>query len=189
MILTEKIVNRIFKIATGSQVYKILFAPLMGIIFASTVTFLIFFSLYLDSYFKLPSFIPHPYNWIGLLFFIPGLFLSLWSIYNFLIIKGTPVPLSPPPKLVVSGPYKYSRNPMTTGGLIQIFGFGIICNSIIMVFITVPLLILINYLELKNIEEPELEKRLGQGYVDYKKRVPMFFPWRKLENSTQITQT
>ncbi len=31
-------------------------------------------------------------------------------------------------------------------------------------------------LELKYIEEPELEKRLGQPYVAYKKRVPMFLP-------------
>jgi protein-S-isoprenylcysteine O-methyltransferase Ste14 len=34
--------------------------------------------------------------------------------------------------------------------------------------------------ELKAIEEPELEKRLGKDYVEYKKRVPMFFPWMKV---------
>jgi protein-S-isoprenylcysteine O-methyltransferase Ste14 len=32
------------------------------------------------------------------------------------------------------------------------------------------------YIELKAIEEPELEMRLGEAYREYKKRVPMFFP-------------
>jgi len=40
----------------------------------------------------------------------------------------------------------------------------------------VPFFILFNFLELKTIEEPELENRLGKDYSKYKKRVPMFFP-------------
>ena len=31
-------------------------------------------------------------------------------------------------------------------------------------------------MELKAIEEPELEMRLGKDYLDYKKKTPMFFP-------------
>jgi protein-S-isoprenylcysteine O-methyltransferase Ste14 len=31
-------------------------------------------------------------------------------------------------------------------------------------------------MEIKYIEEPELEKRLGKDYIEYKKRVPRFFP-------------
>jgi len=30
--------------------------------------------------------------------------------------------------------------------------------------------------ELKYIEEPELERRMGEPYIQYKKLVPMFFP-------------
>lgn len=29
------------------------------------------------------------------------------------------------------------------------------------------------------IEEPELEKRIGSSYVEYRKKVPMFFPYRR----------
>jgi protein-S-isoprenylcysteine O-methyltransferase Ste14 len=43
-------------------------------------------------------------------------------------------------------------------------------------FIFTPLFILINVWELKAIEEPELLKRLGQDYIEYRKRTPMFFP-------------
>jgi protein-S-isoprenylcysteine O-methyltransferase Ste14 len=41
---------------------------------------------------------------------------------------------------------------------------------------TKQVLILINVWELKAIEEPELTKRLGQDYIEYRKKTPMFFP-------------
>jgi protein-S-isoprenylcysteine O-methyltransferase Ste14 len=100
----------------------------------------------------------------------------LWSILHFIKIKGTPVPFNPPPKLVNTGPYFYVRNPMLSGVFILMFGFGILFNSISLAFIFTPLFILFNYVELKAIEEPELEKRLGKDYLEYKKNVPMFFP-------------
>jgi len=99
-----------------------------------------------------------------------------WSILHFIKAKGTPVPFNPPPKLVSSGPYAYVRNPMLSGVFIFMFGLGALFRSISIVFIFTPLFVLLNYLELKAIEEPELENRLGEDYFKYKKRVPMFFP-------------
>ncbi|MBA7578067.1 isoprenylcysteine carboxylmethyltransferase family protein [Candidatus Atribacteria bacterium 1244-E10-H5-B2] len=100
----------------------------------------------------------------------------LWSILHFIKVKGTPVPFNPPPKLVTTGPYSYIRNPMLSGVFILMFGFGILFRLISLVFIFTPLFILFNFLELKSIEEPELEKRLGKDCLEYKKSVPMFFP-------------
>src|SRR5665648_1012839 len=110
-----------------------------------------------------------------------GLSLMLWSILHFIKVKGTPVPFNPPPKLVTTGPYSYIRNPMLSGVFILMFGFGIFFRSISLVFIFTPLFVLLNFLELKAIEEPELENRLGKDYSKYKKRVPMFFPKFKKE--------
>ncbi len=39
-----------------------------------------------------------------------------------------------------------------------------------------PLFIVINVWELEKVEEPELMKRLGKDYAEYRARVPMFFP-------------
>lgn len=39
-----------------------------------------------------------------------------------------------------------------------------------------PLFIALNYWELKWIEEPELEKRLGGAYLEYRAKTPMFLP-------------
>jgi protein-S-isoprenylcysteine O-methyltransferase Ste14 len=99
-----------------------------------------------------------------------------WSLLPFFNSEGTPVPFNPPPKLVDTGPYTRVRNPMVSGVLITLFGVGVLLKSISLTFIFSPVLFVFVYIELKVIEEPELELRLGESYREYKKRVPMFFP-------------
>ena len=65
---------------------------------------------------------------------------------------------------------------MMTAIFILMFGLGILLRSVSLVGIFTPLFILLNVIELKLLEEPELEKRLGDEYAEYRKRVPMFFP-------------
>jgi protein-S-isoprenylcysteine O-methyltransferase Ste14 len=113
---------------------------------------------------------------LSLPFFSLALFLIGWSVQNFLKVKGTPVPFNPPPQLVTSGPYAYTRNPMLTGVFALFFGIGIFFGSVSLLFVFTPFFILLNFWELKTIEEPELVKRLGQEYIEYRKMTPMFFP-------------
>ncbi|MCX6164415.1 MAG: isoprenylcysteine carboxylmethyltransferase family protein [Ignavibacteriae bacterium] len=177
MSLTDKYINSIFKIATGGKLIRNVMTPVGFIIFVSFVTGLIFLSLYLDKIFEYSDFISFPFDLIfGFLFLFPGIILTGSCVIYFLKNKGTPVPFNPPPKLISDGPYAYSRNPMITGLFFILFGVGFICNSVTLTFIITPLFILLNIIELKNIEEPELEKRLGNEYLEYKKSVPMFFP-------------
>ncbi len=88
------------------------------------------------------------------------------------------MPLSPPTKLIVTGPYAYSRNPMLSGLFLILFGIGFLFQSLSLIVIFTPLFILITFLEFKMIEEPELEKRFGEAYVKYKGEVSMFFHYR-----------
>ena len=81
-----------------------------------------------------------------------------------------------PPKVVITGPYRYARNPMLTGVFLFLFGIGFIFNSASLVFFFTPLYMLINVWELKKIEEPELIKRLGNEYIEYRNHTPMFIP-------------
>nr|MBP7323025.1 hypothetical protein [Deltaproteobacteria bacterium] len=67
---------------------------------------------------------------------------------------------------------------MLSGLFMQLFGLGIALGSLSLVFIFTPLFVIMNVWELKNVEEPELVKRLGRDYIEYKERVPMFFPFR-----------
>lgn len=161
----------------GSKKIRNFLTPIGIIFFFSLIGLLIRISLWTDKLLHFPKLISYPLNTITAFFILViGLFLMLWSILHFIKVKGTPVPFNPPPKLVTAGPYSYIRNPMLSGVFILMFGFGILFRSISLVFIFTPLFILFNFLELKSIEEPELEKRLGKDYLEYKKSVSMFFP-------------
>ena len=65
---------------------------------------------------------------------------------------------------------------MLTGVFILLFGIGFAVNSLSLVCVFTPLYVLANVWELKKIEEPELEKRFGDEYVEYRRRTPMFLP-------------
>jgi protein-S-isoprenylcysteine O-methyltransferase Ste14 len=180
MSLTGTWIELINRVAMGNSKYKIIFAPLVGLLYLCFICFFVIVSIEIDRIFNLPALINRPFNYfIGAPVIATGFFLMTYSIYHFLKVKGTPVPLSPPPELVTTGPYTYARNPMLAGIFMQLSGMAIQLHSISLLLIFTPLFIVINVLELKLIEEPELVKRLGKDYINYKKRVPMFFPWRK----------
>ena len=113
-----------------------------------------------------------------------GIAVTAWSALHFVKAKGTPVPFNPPPNVVQTGPYHYARNPMLTGVFLILFGIGFGVNSVSLIFFFTPLFMLVNVWELKKIEEPELMKRLGNDYVEYRNRTPMFLPRFKLRKKS-----
>ena len=107
---------------------------------------------------------------------ILGLGLTMWTIVVFKTIgKGTPNPKVPPIELVISGPYKYSRNPMAVGGFLFLLGESGIYQSPSLAGLAV-LFAVILYLNTVHIEEPQLKKRFGQSYERYCETVPRFLP-------------
>jgi protein-S-isoprenylcysteine O-methyltransferase Ste14 len=183
MSLSEKWINTIFSVATGSKSRRNLMTPVGFIIFFSFITVLILLSILFDKIFKFTAFISSPLDLVlGLVIIIPGLILAGSCIFYFAKSKGTPVPLNPPKKLITYGPYAYSRNPMITGIFLILIGFGVFSSSISLTFIVSPIYFLLNFIEIKKIEEPEIEKRFGDEYIEYKKNVPMFIPGTKSFN-------
>ena len=171
------IISLIYKGATSTKRIRMLLTPLVGFIFFCIVLLLIFTSFYLDSFFGLPEFISKPFSLaLSMPFLIGGALLWLWCAGKFFKTKGTPVPINPPPKLVTDGPYTYSRNPMMTGLFMVMVGIGILFGSITLTFIMTPLFVFMSILEFKYIEEPELEKRFGKEYCEYKERTPIIIP-------------
>jgi protein-S-isoprenylcysteine O-methyltransferase Ste14 len=173
----ERIINLIYEIVTGTKRIRMILTPLVGAIFFCIVLFLIFASFFLDRFFGFAEFIPRPLEIaISMPFLIAGLFLWLWSAGKFFKTKGTPVPINPPPKLVTDGSYAYSRNPMMTGLFMVMAGIGIFFGSVTLTFFMTPLFVFVSILEFKYIEEPELEKRFGKEYNEYKKKTPIIIP-------------
>ncbi|MBN2016907.1 MAG: isoprenylcysteine carboxylmethyltransferase family protein [Candidatus Cloacimonetes bacterium] len=119
---------------------------------------------------------------ISSLFCIAGAIFMLWSnIYLFKIGKGGPaeaygISLSPKTKkLVKTGPYRYSRNPMVFGALTFYVSIAILLNSITgLICLCILLFIAIAYLKFS--EEKRLLRDFGNEYREYKKNVSMLLP-------------
>jgi protein-S-isoprenylcysteine O-methyltransferase Ste14 len=173
----ESIINFVYKAATGAKRRRVFLAWIFASVFFCTVLLLIFISFYLDRFLGLPEFIAKPLSIaLSLPFLIGGSLLWLWCAGKFFKIKGTPVPVNPPPKLVTDGPYAYSRNPMMTGAFMVMAGIGIFFGSMTLTFFMMPLFVSMSVLEFKYLEEPELTKRFGKVYTEYKEKTPMIIP-------------
>ena len=114
---------------------------------------------------------------------IVGLWFGLWSnIVQNTIGKGGPLEiagLEVSPKtqnLVVSGPYKYTRNPMLFGACACYYAVAVYLNSVVAV-VLVALFMTFMLIFVKLTEEPRLLKDFGKEYEEYFKRVSMFVPW------------
>ena len=123
---------------------------------------------------------------ISSLIFLVGAIFAVWSnIFLFTVGKGGPVDalgvsISPQTKkLVTIGPYRYSRNPMVFGAFSLYLSIVLFLNSIIgVICIIVFLIIMIIYLKLS--EEKRLLKDFGDEYIEYKKKVSMIFPIKRI---------
>lgn len=122
---------------------------------------------------------------IGLILLIGGLVILCINISMFIRIgKGTLAPWSPTQKLVVRGMYAYMRNPMITGVLTVLLGESLLFRSK-NIFTWFVIFFIINYIYFILSEEPGLEKRFGEEYLEYKRNVPRWIPrlkpWRPTE--------
>lgn len=117
---------------------------------------------------------------IGVIFLVIGFSLIISSVLLFIKIfiktgKGTLAPWYPTEKLVVSGPYRYTRNPMITGVIFVIFAEAFLLGSFGILIYGI-LFFLLNTIYFKFLEEPGLVKRFGRDYIEYRKNVPMWIP-------------
>lgn len=120
---------------------------------------------------------------VGVLFMLTGILLSLKTVVLFLMVgDGTPAPWAPPRNFVVSGPYRYVRNPMLLSVLSILLGEAIFFGSFPILIWCVAFWI-INTIYFIWFEEPSLVLRFGNDYMDYKKNVrrwlPRLTPWNQ----------
>ncbi len=111
-----------------------------------------------------------------------GLFLFIQSIILFVKIgNGTLAPWNPTKKLVVKSLYRHVRNPMILGVVIILLAESFLFKSAYIMTWGI-LFFFINYIYFIFKEEPDLAKRFGEEYLEYKKNVPRWLPrikgWR-----------
>ncbi len=140
------------------------------------ITVLILVPLYIENNFDLSL---NVLTIIGLLLGLAGLSILLMTIRMFIRIgQGTLAPWSPPKKLVTSGMYAHVRNPMITGVLTVLLGESLLFHSK-NIFIWFVSFFFINYIYFILFEEPSLERRFGEEYLEYKSNVPRWIPRSK----------
>ena len=89
--------------------------------------------------------------------------------------KNTSVlPIRPATTLVVTGPYRFTRNPMYLGLAILTIALGLFLNTWWPIILIVPTLIIIDRFVIAR-EERYLHRRFGADYATYTRRVRRWF--------------
>ena len=181
MSIRERWVSLLYRAATGTKKTRTLLTPIGVLIFGLFTAAFVFLAVLMDRALGLRWPIPMTVSeLVSIPMIVIGVAITAWSVFHFVKVNGTPVPFNPPPVLVDSGPYRYARNPMLTGVFLLLFGIGFAIKSLSLVLVFTPLYVLANLWELKEIEEPELLRRLGEDYLAYRDRTPMFIPRTRL---------
>jgi protein-S-isoprenylcysteine O-methyltransferase Ste14 len=113
---------------------------------------------------------------IGIPLIAVGLVLIVGTIRLFASVgRGTLAPWDATTRLVVSGPYRYVRNPMITGVLLVLLGEAASFQSL-PVLLWFAVVFTVNAVYMPLVEEPGLERRFGDDYRTYKAHVPRWLP-------------
>ena len=113
---------------------------------------------------------------LGVLVVAAGLALVSWCITLFARVgKGTLAPWDPTSNLVAVGPYRYTRNPMITGVSSILTGEALAMGSWRLALWAL-IFIVLNHIYFLLIEEPGLERRFGEPYLEYRRTVPRWIP-------------
>jgi protein-S-isoprenylcysteine O-methyltransferase Ste14 len=114
--------------------------------------------------------------WPALVLIAVGAALYLWCLWMFAVVgRGTPGPWDAPAHVVVTGPYRWVRNPIYLAALLVVVGEACL-------FLSVPLLAyagamaVLFHIFVIGYEEPTLARRFGEAYLDYRRKVPRWRP-------------
>ncbi len=119
---------------------------------------------------------PGVLSFLAIPLWLIGSLIVLWCFWIFTFQgHGTPLPADPPKELVVTGPYRYVRNPIYVGaafiflGYFLWFGYWALLIYSVLAFVGVHFFVVLY-------EEPTLKKKFGASYEEYLKRVPRWIP-------------
>ncbi|MGY4856391.1 methyltransferase family protein [Cryobacterium sp. AP23] len=113
-----------------------------------------------------------PVAWIGI---GAGVAFLLHAFALFARHQGTPAPVVPTATLVVTGVYRYVRNPMYLAVLAIILGQALLFGSWgLVLYAAIVLTAVVAFV--KGYEEPTLTRTYGEQYLRYRRNVPGWWP-------------
>jgi len=102
--------------------------------------------------------------------FIVGILIAGWALQTMKAANVSSRPYTPTAKLVIAGPYQYSRNPMYLAMILVYLSIAFLFNSLWFFVLLIPLLSLVFWGVIQP-EEKFLAVYFGEEYRNYKKRV------------------
>ena len=126
-----------------------------------------------------------PGSWIPRLaaaaLIVAGLASIVESFVRFVTVGlGTPAPVAPPTRLVVSGQYRYVRNPMYVAVLAIITGQALLLGSRVLLLYAAALWAAFHLFVTLD-EEPKLRAQFGDSYLEYRRNVRRWWPRARKE--------
>ena len=116
------------------------------------------------------------FHLLGLVPFAAGAVLVLRCLGEFVVRgRGTHVPMDAPRQLVVSGPYRYVRNPMYVGVMLVLLGETVWFGALWVALYAICLCIAFHAFILLH-EEPHLRRTFGASFEAYRHAVPRWIP-------------
>ena len=167
--------HRILALAFGALIFPITIPVILVVVLPNV-----------DNYFGISTFFNGIGNIIiGIIVIIIGGTIAIWTIViQITLASGTPFPMLPNKKLLIVGPFKYCRNPMTLGTILAYSGISILIGSFTaLLAVAIFAALLIVYLKI--IEEKELELRFGSEYIEYKEKTPFIIPVKMIRTDSK----
>jgi protein-S-isoprenylcysteine O-methyltransferase Ste14 len=115
-------------------------------------------------------------HWFAIPCWMIGAAAMIWCAWAFTVRgRGTPSPTDPPKELVVSGLYRYVRNPIYVGVVLFLLGY-VLWYPTLSILLMLPIVVVSSHLFVIFYEEPHLRKTFGAAYEEYCKSVPRWIP-------------
>jgi protein-S-isoprenylcysteine O-methyltransferase Ste14 len=114
--------------------------------------------------------IPRPWNWLGALAIMAGVAVAVSGAALFKRYGTGVVPFSPATRLVIGGPYRFTRNPMYLGMVLLLVG---VATMLATATPWIPIPLFAWWLDRRFVrqEEAMLTERFGAEYEGFKRRV------------------
>jgi protein-S-isoprenylcysteine O-methyltransferase Ste14 len=125
---------------------------------------------------------------VGVLLIVGGLIPPVHAFVQFAKAGGTPIPIAPTRRLVVTGFNRYVRNPMYLGLLMVIVGQALLFGQVsLLLYAAAGWIVTASFVHWY--EEPTLARQFGAEYEEYRHAVPAWWPrlhpWQPGEPATR----
>lgn len=124
----------------------------------------------LHRYLPIATVLPPPWHLAGIGLIVAGVLIIAVPVSAFFREKTTIRPFHDSAALVVTGPYRLSRNPMYVGMVAALLGVAVLTGSLSPFVVPVLFVPVLNARVIRH-EEAMLDARFGDAYRDYRRRV------------------